>query len=40
VACDELIDVTGRAALEAVLQLSASQTTGGPRTSLANASGQ
>ena len=29
-ACDELIDVTGRAAIEAVLQLSASQAAGGP----------
>ena len=29
-ACDELIDVTGRAAIDAVLQLSASQTAGGP----------
>jgi transposase-like protein len=29
-ACDELIDVTGRAAIEAVLQLSAGQTAGGP----------
>jgi transposase-like protein len=29
-ACDELIDVTGRAAIEAVLQLSASQRAGGP----------
>jgi len=30
VACDELIDVTGRAAIEAVLQLSANQAAGGP----------
>ena len=30
VACDELIQVTGRAAIEAVLQLSASQAAGGP----------
>jgi transposase-like protein len=29
-ACDELIDVTGRAAIEAVLQLSANQAAGGP----------
>ena len=29
-ACDELIDVTGRAAIEAVLQLSASHAAGGP----------
>ena len=29
-ACDELIDVTGRAAIDAVLQLSASQAAGGP----------
>ena len=29
-ACDELIDVTGRAAIEALLQLSASQAAGGP----------
>jgi transposase-like protein len=29
-ACDELIDVTGRAAIEAVLQLSAGQAAGGP----------
>jgi transposase-like protein len=29
-ACDELIQVTGRAAIEAVLQLSASQAAGGP----------
>ena len=29
-ACDELIDVTGRAAIQAVLQLSASQAAGGP----------
>lgn len=29
-ACDELIDVTGRAAIQAVLQLSASQVAGGP----------
>jgi transposase-like protein len=29
-ACDELIDVTGRAAIEAVLQLPASQAAGGP----------
>ena len=29
-ACDELIDVTGRATIEAVLQLSASQAAGGP----------
>ncbi len=29
-ACDELIDVTGRAAIEAVLQLSAEQAAGGP----------
>jgi transposase-like protein len=29
-ACDELIDVTGRAAIQAVLQLSAEQTAGGP----------
>jgi transposase-like protein len=29
-ACDELIDVTGRAAMEAVLQLSASPAAGGP----------
>lgn len=29
-ACDELIEVTGRAAIEAVLQLSASQAAGGP----------
>jgi hypothetical protein len=29
-ACDELIDVTGRAAIEAVLQPSASQAAGGP----------
>jgi putative transposase len=29
-ACDELIDVTGRAAVEAVLRLSASQAAGGP----------
>ena len=30
VACDQLIDVTGRAAIEAVLQLSANQAAGGP----------
>jgi len=30
-ACDELIDVTGRAAIQAVLQLSAEQVAGGPR---------
>ena len=30
VACDELIDVTGRAAIQAVLQLSAMQAAGGP----------
>ncbi len=30
VACDELIDVTGRAAIQAVLQLSATQAAGGP----------
>ena len=30
-ACDELIDVTGRAAIQAVLQLSASQAAGGPQ---------
>ena len=29
-ACDQLIDVTGRAAIQAVLQLSASQAAGGP----------
>ena len=29
-ACDELIDVTGRAAIDAVLQLSANQAAGGP----------
>ena len=29
-ACDELIDVTGRAAIQAVLQLSAAQVAGGP----------
>jgi hypothetical protein len=29
-ACEELIDITGRAAIEAVLQLSASQAAGGP----------
>lgn len=29
-ACDELIDVTGRAAIQAVLQLSAAQAAGGP----------
>jgi len=29
-ACDELIDVTGRAAIQAVLQLSAEQVAGGP----------
>jgi putative transposase len=29
-ACDELIDVTGRAAIDAVLQLSAGQAAGGP----------
>jgi hypothetical protein len=29
-ACDELIDVTGRAAIEAVLQLSANQAAGDP----------
>ena len=29
-ACDELIDVTGRAAIEAVLQLSANHAAGGP----------
>ncbi len=29
-ACDDLIDVTGRAAIEAVLQLSASEAAGGP----------
>jgi len=29
-ACDELIDVTGRAAIQAVLQLSAMETAGGP----------
>ena len=31
VACDELIDVTGRAAIQAVLQLSAVQAAGGPQ---------
>ena len=30
-ACDELIDVTGRAAIQAVLELSAQQVAGGPR---------
>ena len=30
-ACDELIDVTGRAAIQAVLQMSAEQVAGGPR---------
>jgi len=30
-ACDELIDVTGRAAIQAVLQLSAEQVAGGRR---------
>jgi putative transposase len=30
-ACDELIDVTGRAAIQAVLELSAQQAAGGPR---------
>ena len=30
-ACDELIDVTGRAAIQAVLELSAEQVAGGPR---------
>ena len=30
-ACDQLIDVTGRAVLQAVLQLSAAQVAGGPR---------
>ena len=29
-ACDQLIDVTGRAVLQAVLQLSAAQVAGGP----------
>ena len=29
-ACDELIDITGRAAIQAVLQLSAEQVAGGP----------
>ncbi len=29
-ACDELIDVTGRATIQAVLQLSAAQVAGGP----------
>jgi hypothetical protein len=29
-ACDELIDIIGRAAIEAVLRLSAGQATGGP----------
>jgi hypothetical protein len=29
-ACDELIDVTGRSAIQAVLQLSAAQVAGGP----------
>lgn len=29
-ACDELIDVTGRAAIQAVLRLSAEQVAGGP----------
>jgi hypothetical protein len=29
-ACDELIDVTGRAAIQAILQLSAAQVAGGP----------
>ena len=30
-ACDELIDVDGRAAIQAVLELSAQQAAGGPR---------
>ena len=30
-ACDQLIDVTGRAVLQAVLQLSAAQVAGGPQ---------
>jgi len=30
-ACNELIDVTGRAAIQAVLQLSATQAAGGPQ---------
>jgi len=29
-ACDELIDVTGRATIQAVLQLSAMEAAGGP----------
>ena len=31
VACDELIEVTGRAAIQAVLQLSAMEAAGGPQ---------
>ncbi|MGC9159788.1 MAG: hypothetical protein ACP5FH_12470, partial [Terracidiphilus sp.] len=30
-ACDQLIDVTGRAVIQAVLQLSAAQVAGGPQ---------
>ena len=31
VACDQLIDMTGRAAIQAVLQLSAMEAAGGPQ---------